>query len=158
MNLERLGFLRQDNDLKQVDIARLLNIKQVNISNWENTKEIIPLDKLNIYANYFKVSMDYITKLSNDKKETNNVNVLNKKEIGNNLKLIRKENNLTQKELAHYLNTSHSTISAYESGKTLILTAFAYQICKKYNISLDWLCGRSNIKVLHTNTNVFKVH
>lgn len=34
----------------------------------------------------------------------------------------------------------HSTISAYESEKTLILTIFAYQPCLKYPISLEWLC------------------
>lgn len=47
-------------------------------------------------------------------------------------------------ELAKLLNTTHSTISAYESGKTTILTAFAYEICKKYNISMDYLIGRIN--------------
>ena len=34
----------------------------------------------------------------------------------------------------------HSTTSAYESEKTLILTIFAYQTCLKYHISLEWLC------------------
>ena len=58
---------------------------------------------------------------------------------------IRKEKNITQEELASTLNTTHSTISAYESGKTTILTAFAYEICKRYNISMDYLCGRTLI-------------
>ena len=60
--------------------------------------------------------------------------------------MLRKEFNITQTDLANYLNTTHSTISAYESGKTMLLTSFAYQICNKYNISLDWLCGRSKSK------------
>ena len=50
--------------------------------------------------------------------------------------------NITQEELASTLNTTHSTISAYESGKTTILTAFAYDICKRYNIYMDYLCAR----------------
>lgn len=45
-------------------------------------------------------------------------------------------------DLAKSLNTTQSTIWAYETGRTLILTAFAYQICVKYNVSMDWLCGR----------------
>ena len=49
---------------------------------------------------------------------------------------------LTQEELAKDLNTTHSTISAYESGKTLILTSFVYEIAIKYKLSLDWLCGK----------------
>ena len=88
MNLERLSFLRQDNDLKQIDIANILNVRQVSISNWENTKEIIPLDKLNAYANYFNINMDYLVKLTNKKHKTNNI-LLNKKVIGENLKLLR---------------------------------------------------------------------
>ena len=62
--------------------------------------------------------------------------------IAERLKDIRIENDLSQKDLATLLNTSQSTISAYEAGKTIILTAFALEIVKKYNISLDWLCGR----------------
>lgn len=43
------------------------------------------------------------------------------------------------------MNTrSTSTISAYKSGKTTILTAFAYEMYKRYNISMDYLCGRTN--------------
>ncbi len=58
------------------------------------------------------------------------------------MKELRKNNGITQEELAKFLNTTQSTISAYESGKTTLLTAFALQIVNKYNISLDWLCGR----------------
>ena len=88
--------------------------------------------------------MDYMLKLSNSK-STNNIikiDTLDKKEIGKRIKIFRKDNNHTLRSLAKELNTTSSTISAYETGKTLILTAFAYQICKNYHISLDWLCGR----------------
>ena len=61
---------------------------------------------------------------------------------GQRLKEFRKSNEITQTELANILNTTQSTISAYESGKTTLLTAFALEIVNKYNISLDWLCGR----------------
>lgn len=142
MNFERLFFLREEQDLFQNDMANILNVKQVNISNWENSKEIIPLTKLNIYANYFNVSLDYIMKLSDKKIPSINRNDLDKILIGKNIKIIRMQNNLSQQDLANVLNTTKSTIWAYETGKTLILTAFAYQICVKYNVSMDWLCGR----------------
>ena len=58
---------------------------------------------------------------------------------------LREEYDLTQRELAAILNTTHSVIWSYETGKRLILTAFAFQLCKKYNLSLDWLCGKSDI-------------
>lgn len=144
MNFERLFFLREEQDLFQNDMANILNVKQVNISNWENGKEIIPLTKLNMYANYFNVSLDYIMKLSDKKIPSINRNTLDKILIGKNIKIIRMQNNLSQQDLANVLNTTKSTIWAYETGKTLILTAFAYQICTKYNVSMDWLCGRAD--------------
>ena len=52
---------------------------------------------------------------------------------------------MTQVQLAEFLNTTQSTVSAYESGQVLILTAFAYQISTAYKISMDYLCGRSDI-------------
>lgn len=143
MNFERLFLLRQSNGLTQDQMGEILGVKRVAVSQWENTKEIIPLDKLNIYSNYFMVSLDYIVGLDDNKKEVTKIK-LNKNIIGKNLRRLKKELNLTQEDLADVLNTSHSTISAYESGKTTLLTAFAFQICTKYRISLDWLCGKSS--------------
>ena len=142
MNFERLFLLRQSNGLTQDEMGKILGVKRVAVSQWENTKEIIPLDKLNMYSNYFEVSLDYLTGLDDNKRIIKR-NDLNKNIIGNNLKLLRKELKLTQKDLAEVLNTSHSTISAYEAGKTMLLTAFALQICVKYGVSLDWICGKS---------------
>ena len=144
MNFERLFLLRQSNGLTQDEMGEILGVKRVAVSQWENTKEIIPLDKLNTYSNYFMVSLDYITGLDDSKKEIKKIK-LNRNIIGKKLRLFRKELNLTQEDLANVLNTSHSTISAYESGKTMLLTAFAFQICVKYGVSLDWICGKSDV-------------
>lgn len=144
MNFKRMVEIREDFNLKQKDIASVLGITQQTYSLWENGNKIIPLKHLNFLCNYYNVSMDYVLRLSNIKY----YNVINKKInkilIGQRLRKIRKEKNITQEVLANILNTTHSTISAYENGKTTILTAFAYEICKRYNISMDYLCGRIN--------------
>lgn len=142
MNLERLYFLREESELTQRELADILGVSRVAISQWETTKEIIPLDKLNKYADYFDVSLDYIVGLSNDKSSSFANGDLDLNLIGNRILKVRRKFGLTQIKLADYLNTSHSTISAYETGKTLILTTFAYQICLKYKVSMDWLCGK----------------
>ena len=142
MNLERLYFLREEKDLTQQDLAKILKVNRVAISQWETGKEVISLLKLNEYANYFNVSMDYIVGFTNVKNYKNINSSIDKKIVGKRLLEIRKEKKLTQEDVAKLLNTTHSTISAYESGKTLILTTFAYQLCAKYNVSLDYLCGR----------------
>ena len=142
-NNERLIEIREDNNLSQRDLASILNVSKSTYARWETQEQIIPLNRLVDFCNYFKVSMDYALNLSNENKYKKPISSLDRKLIGNNIKLIRKKFSLTQQNLADLLNTSHSTISAYEAGKTLILTIFTYQICLKYNISLDWLCGNN---------------
>lgn len=142
MDLERLFLFREENDLTQEKMGAIVNTKKWSITKWENGKEIIPLPKLNIYANYFNTSMDYILKLTNKKGSTISCTTLDPKIVGQNIKKIRKDNNISQRELAKELGTTQSVIYGYENGKFLILTAFAYQICVKYNVSMDWLCGR----------------
>ena len=142
MDLERLFLFREENDLTQEKMGAVVNTKKWSITKWENGKEIIPLPKLNIYANYFNTSMDYILKLTNKKGSTISCTTLDPKIVGQNIKKVRKDNNISQRELAKELGTTQSVIYGYENGKFLILTAFAYQICVKYNVSMDWLCGR----------------
>ena len=145
MDNNRLISLRVDNDLYQKDIANIIGIGRRTYTSYETNTKIIPLKHLNTLSNYYNVSIDYILNLSDTRTNINikNINELNRKEIGSRIKEIRKEYNLTVRDVAKELNTTPSTISAYENGKTLILTAFAYQLCKKYNISIDWLCGKT---------------
>lgn len=142
MNEKRLFDLREYKDLSQIKLADYLGITQQTYSLWEKGTKIIPLKHLNNLSNFYEISMDYIVGLTDEKNNSGIIKLteLNKNEIGSRIKKIREDNNLTLRDLAKELNTTSSTISAYETGKTLILTAFAYQICIKYNVSLDWLC------------------
>lgn len=143
MLTERLLDIRKDAELKQEEMAQILKTTQPNYSKWENGTEFIPLRKLNLLCNYFNVSMDYVIGKTR-KEKGNGKHEIDLKIMGENLKLFRQTNNLTQTALAKFLNTSQSTICAYEKGKTILLTGFALQIVEKYSISLDWLCGRIN--------------
>ncbi len=139
MNEKRLFDLREYKDLSQIKLADYLGITQQTYSLWEKGTKIIPLKHLNNLSNFYEISMDYIVGLTDEKNNSGIIKLteLNKNEIGSRIKKIREDNNLTLRDLAKELNTTSSTISAYETGKTLILTAFAYQICIKYNVSLD---------------------
>ena len=67
---------------------------------------------------------------------------------------LRKKRNLTQNDLAKILNTSQSTISAYESGKTLVLTAFVYSLAHEFNMSVDKLCARAKEEDIESSVEV----
>ena len=63
----RLRDLREDNDLKQYQIAKLLNIKQNTYSQYENEKREIPIDLLWKLADFYKTSIDSIVGRTNKK-------------------------------------------------------------------------------------------
>lgn len=62
--------------------------------------------------------------------------------MGKKIKEARKSINYTQEKLASKLNTTHSVISAYESGKSTVLTLFLIEIAKISNKSLNWLLNK----------------
>lgn len=141
---DKIRELREENGLTQEQVASILNIKRGLYSQYEIEYTIIPLKHLISISNYFNVSLDYIFSFTNqviyDNYFSNTNNVL----AGEKLKNFRKENKLTQDVLASDLNTNRSVIANYERGRTLIATPFLYTICKKYNISADYLLGRTN--------------
>jgi len=62
----RIRDLREDRDLKQIDIAKYLNCSQVCYSNYELGKRDIPTDVLIKLARFYKTSTDYILELTDD--------------------------------------------------------------------------------------------
>ena len=117
--LENLRNIREDNDITQQELAKILNVSRANYGRWETKVKIIPLIKLNEFCNYFGVNMDYVVGLSNNRKKMRNDNVIDRKKVGENIRSFRINKKITQEKLAKLLNTTHSTIGAYENGKTL---------------------------------------
>lgn len=67
MYLKRLRDLREDNDLFQDDIAKILKIKRQQYGLYELGKRTIPIDFLIILSDFYKTSTDYILEKTNIK-------------------------------------------------------------------------------------------
>lgn len=65
---QRLRDLRQDKDLNQAAIATLLQTTQQTYSLWEKGDREIPMHHAITLAKFYRVSMDYICGLTNNKK------------------------------------------------------------------------------------------
>lgn len=65
---ERIRNLREDHDLKQSDLAAMLNCTQVCYSHYENGKRNIPTGVLIKLADYYETSVDYLLGLTPEKK------------------------------------------------------------------------------------------
>ncbi len=68
MNIQRLKEIREDKDLKQIDIAKVLKTSQKQVSLYENGIRVIPIEKLDILANYYNTSIDYLVGRTNERK------------------------------------------------------------------------------------------
>lgn len=62
------------------------------------------------------------------------------------IRCLRKEHRDTQEDLAKYLNTQRTTISAYESGTIVPPYEKIQKIAERYNVTVDYLMGRTNHK------------
>ena len=67
MHENRLRDLREDKDLKQKDIAELLNIHQTTYSDYELNRLNIPISALHALADFYNVSVDYLLGRTNTK-------------------------------------------------------------------------------------------
>lgn len=56
----RIKNLREDHDLTQKEISKILNISQVAYSYYELNKRSIPLEMLSQLADFYKTSVDYL--------------------------------------------------------------------------------------------------
>ena len=65
--------------------------------------------------------------------------------LKDNLKRIRKENNLSQEQLADKLNVSRQSVSKWESGLAYPEMDKVLQICKMFDLSMDELLNQ-NVK------------
>lgn len=68
ITIERLKEIREDRDLLQSDIAKVLKIKQQNYSRYELGIIKLPIDKYVILAKFYNVSIDYLVGLTDIKK------------------------------------------------------------------------------------------
>lgn len=70
MKYQRIADLREDADLKQEVIAKLLGTSQTQYSRWERGERDIPTEHVITLARYYRVSVDYLLGLTNNKKGT----------------------------------------------------------------------------------------
>ena len=62
------------------------------------------------------------------------------------LRDLREDKDLTQKEVADYLNTSQSYYAQYENDKRQIPFDRVIELAKFYNVSIDYIAGLTNSK------------
>lgn len=140
---ERLKNLREEKDLKQYELAKILNINVKAYSMYETEYKIVPSKHLITLCEALNVSVDYLLGLSNDILSKNYVHTTPDLSASRLIEF-RKSKKLTQEKLANILKTTQSVVSDWEKGKRFIPTLYLFEICKKYNVSADYILGRKD--------------
>ncbi len=65
---DRIKGLREDHDLNQTQIAKILHVAQTTYSDYETQKVRMPIDLIILLARYYDVDMNYISGVSRHKK------------------------------------------------------------------------------------------
>ena len=140
-----LKFCRESLEMTQKELGYVFGVAESTVSGWENNNDIMPLTKLVKFCDLYSFSLDYVTGLTRSNYSYSKINKLDRNKIGNNLKKIRTNLNLTQSKIAKECMISQTTYSNYELGIRLITTLSLYTLCKKHNLSMDEIIGRKKI-------------
>ena len=66
LKITRIRDLREDNDLKQKDLAKILSVDQSTYSDYENGRINVPIEQLIKIADFYNVSLDYLVGRTNN--------------------------------------------------------------------------------------------
>lgn len=61
-----------------------------------------------------------------------------------NLRAIREDKDIKQKDIASYLNVSQNTYSQYETGVISLTAELLIKLADYYKVSIDYLLDRTN--------------
>jgi len=64
--------------------------------------------------------------------------------VGNRIKFLRKQANLTQQQMADELKIDRSNFSKYELGKLEVNNEMLIMLSKYFDVSTDYLLGLEN--------------
>ena len=138
----RLKKVRVYADLNIKEVANMLGVSRNSYNMWEREYDIIPLRQLDKFCSIFHVSLDFVLGFTEVWNYPNSRDSINPELLAKRIKRIRREDDLTQDELAKILNITRSSISKYEHGINLALTSYIMGFCKYFHISADFVTGR----------------
>lgn len=68
-----------------------------------------------------------------------------------NIRALREDNDIKQREIAAVLGVSQNTYSQYETGVIAFTDQVLLKLADYYGVSVDYLMDRTNIKIPYRN-------
>ena len=135
-----LADLRIKKGLSQSDVADILGYTPQLVSLWEKDKAIPDLSVIGKYASILGIDLEGFIKCKNIKRNDycNQYN-FDIKKFSNNLKYLRKKNNLYQNDVASKLSVNVKSVLYWESGSSIPSIDNFLSLCDLYKLSIDEL-------------------
>ena len=70
-----------------------------------------------------------------------------------NIRALREDRDIKQREMAEILGVSQNTYSQYETGVIALTDQVLLKLADFYNVSVDYLMNRTNIKEPYSKEN-----
>ena len=158
---ERIKELRKENGYTQEDLAKKLHLNaKSSIANYESGSNS-PSDEIKLkLCGIFNCSMDYLMGETDYK----NFDIAIKNfftRACQRVRNLREDNDITQGEMAKFLNITRPQYSLYENGRREFPAELLVMIAKRFNCTLDYLLGQSDIpnpKCNQTKNNYLKIN
>ncbi len=138
-----IKWIREELELTQKEFAKIFGVTWNAVAGWENAYFSIPMQKLVKLCNAYDYSLDFVCGLTRKNTQYGTFTI-DKSTISKRLLKLRNNLNLTKTKLSDECKIARTTYIGYENGKNLISTTNLYYICKTYNISMDWVVGRTD--------------
>lgn len=145
-NGQNLANLRVKNNLTFNDLANILNVSLSSYKLYESGIIPMSLKEINILSNFYNVSFDYLLGLTKKIEKNHFRKSIDYRYLRFCIRYLRRVNKLRQKDFSEKLNYSVSSISRFERNGHQIKLDYLIKIAIKYNISTDYLCGKSYTK------------
>ncbi len=68
---EKLKDIREDHDLTQAELAKILNTTRQQVGKWETGTQMMGVDKYIFLAKYYNLSLDFILGLTDEPRKLN---------------------------------------------------------------------------------------
>lgn len=133
---QRIRHLREDRDLTQARVAKMLDMSQTGYSKYETGENDIPTAVLIRLSEFYHVSTDYLLGLTDQ--------LPGEPLFLARIRLLREEHDWTQQQVANRLHVHRRTYDAYEAGATDVPAEILIALARLYNVSTDYLLGESN--------------
>lgn len=135
--VQRLRELREQMGLKQKDLAKVFGLTARRISAYESSEQEPSIEVLQMIANYFGVSVDFLIGNSKDLQQQPNSSPLSLSRFGERIREYRIEKSIKQTALAKQVEITPSYLNLIESGTKIPSFDLALRILNELEMSAD---------------------